>query len=163
MSVPWTGLLLQKVNFAQIASRLHSLIRKGTLCLDRRMLHFTLVEAPVLVYPNFEDPFTLETDKSGNQLGATLFQDRRMKGYTQLRITVALCPPRKKEYDHRTGDAGSGVGHNHLLYLKSPKHQQLIFLLLIHHSIHILLQAYDQLAYKDMQMDKIAVCFSVKL
>ena len=29
MSVPWTGLVLQKVNFAQIASRLHNLIRKG--------------------------------------------------------------------------------------------------------------------------------------
>ena len=44
-------------------------------CIAFRELIRCLVEAPVLAYANFGEPFRLETDASSTGLGAILFQD----------------------------------------------------------------------------------------
>ena len=70
--------------FAQIASPLHELTRKGITfkwseacqtAFDQ--LKRKLVEAPVLAYPDFNKPFTLETDASIQGVGAILSQRQK--------------------------------------------------------------------------------------
>ena len=68
-------------NFAKLADPLHKLTRKNEAfvwspacqgafdCLKSK-----LVESPVLVYPDFQKDFTLETDASDQGLGAILSQ-----------------------------------------------------------------------------------------
>ena len=67
--------------FAQIASPLHEPTKKGiafkwTVACQNAFdqLKEKLVEAPVLVYLNFNEKFTLETDASVHELGAILSQ-----------------------------------------------------------------------------------------
>ena len=67
--------------FARIASPLHKLTKKEVpfkWTTDRQtvfdQLKSKLVEAPVLVYPDFDKEFTLETDASIQGLGAILSQ-----------------------------------------------------------------------------------------
>ena len=71
--------------FAQLASPLHELKRKGVTfkwtetAFDQ--LKGKLVDAPVLVFPKFNERFTLETDVSVHGLGAILSQfqeDKRL-------------------------------------------------------------------------------------
>ena len=68
-------------SFAKIAAPLHNLTRKDvefrwtTECQEAfDTLKKKMVEAPVLVYPNFDLGFTLETDASYQGLGAVLSQ-----------------------------------------------------------------------------------------
>ena len=67
--------------FAKIAAPLHQLIKQNTEfewtseCQDAvDALKRKFVEAPVLVYPNFDIGFVLETDASYQGLGAVLLQ-----------------------------------------------------------------------------------------
>lgn len=68
-------------NFSRIAQPLYNLLRKGTafLWLPQHqeafdMLKQKLVSAPVLAHPNFQKPWTLQTDASYDGLGAVLSQ-----------------------------------------------------------------------------------------
>ena len=69
--------------FARIAAPLRELTRKNALfkwtgqCEEAmRTLKVKLTSAPVLVYPTFDKPFTVETDASINGLGAVLQQSQ---------------------------------------------------------------------------------------
>ena len=70
--------------FAQIASPLHALTRKGTkfvwteecqTAFDK--LKKVLTEAPILAYPDFSLPFILATDASDDALGMVLGQKQQ--------------------------------------------------------------------------------------
>ncbi len=68
-------------NFARVAAPLHALTKKDaefawtTQCAEAfDRLKSLLTSAPVLAFPDFRVPFILETDASGNGLGAVLAQ-----------------------------------------------------------------------------------------
>jgi hypothetical protein len=67
-------------SFAEIASPLHSLTKNTEFVWSREcqlafdLLKQRLMTAPVLVYPNFDQSFILETDASIKGLGAVLSQ-----------------------------------------------------------------------------------------
>ena len=68
-------------NFATMAGPLHSLTKKDAMfvwsaqCQQAlEQLKSLLTSAPVLAFPNFANPFILETDASGTGLGAVLVQ-----------------------------------------------------------------------------------------
>ena len=80
---------------SKVAGPLHALTEKGVLfvstkecqnALDR--LKTLLTSAPLLKYPNFTKPFILETDASGDGLGALLAQ-RQEDG--PLLLPAELC------------------------------------------------------------------------
>lgn len=89
--------------FAKIAEPLHALTRKNEMftwtpsCQAAfQMLIPKLVEAPVLAYPNFQEPFVLEANASIKGLGAVLSQrqsDGRMHPIAYS--SRALSPPEK--------------------------------------------------------------------
>ena len=67
--------------FANIARPLHKLTEAGQkfdfneACMNAfNTLKVALTSAPILAYPNCEDPFTLDTDASNDGLGAVLSQ-----------------------------------------------------------------------------------------
>lgn len=68
--------------FAEIASPLHALTRKGNKFVWTKdceecfqLLKSKLTTAPVLAYPNFDDVFILDTDASDKAIGAVLSQN----------------------------------------------------------------------------------------
>lgn len=68
-------------NFAQLATPLHALLKKNSPFLRGEMqedafikLKQTLISAPVLVHPDFTEPFLLQTDASLLSIGAVLSQ-----------------------------------------------------------------------------------------
>ena len=79
-------------NFSRIAEPLYTLLRKGVefewneerqKALDA--LKERLTTAPVLSYPDFTQPFILETDASYAGLGAVLTQEKMEKGHLRSR------------------------------------------------------------------------------
>lgn len=120
-------------NFAQIASPLHDLTRKGA-SLDWTeacqtsfdLLRNKLVEAPVLAYPNFENDLTLEMDASGNGLGAILSQTQEDGRLHPVAYTSRPLSLQKKKYaitELETLAEAWAMSHFHhyLMAMISPK------------------------------------------
>ena len=91
--------------FAQIASPLHELTKKGIAfkwteacqtALDQ--LKDKLVESPVLAYPNFNEEFTLETDASVHGLGAILSQVQEDKKLHPVAYASRALSDQEKRY-----------------------------------------------------------------
>ncbi|XP_043972480.1 uncharacterized protein LOC122830832 [Gambusia affinis] len=87
-------------NFAELASPLHTLLKKGTVFLwtDEQQSAFMrlkekLTTAPVLGYPQAEGKFILDTDASNNSVGAVLSQvqwgEERVLNYASSRLSPA--------------------------------------------------------------------------
>ncbi|XP_073355335.1 uncharacterized protein [Aegilops tauschii subsp. strangulata] len=81
-------------DYGTICRPLHDALKKGkflwTAEQDKafRKLQQALVTAPVLALPNFNVPFTLETDASGYGIGVVLMQEGRPLAY----YSSSLCP-----------------------------------------------------------------------
>jgi hypothetical protein len=81
-------------NFGLLCRPLHDMLKKGsfqwTPAQDQafKAVQQALIHAPVLALPNFTEPFTLETDASGNGIGAVIMQNGRPIAY----FSAALCP-----------------------------------------------------------------------
>ncbi|XP_061361231.1 uncharacterized protein LOC133305112 [Gastrolobium bilobum] len=82
--------------YAKIAAPLTDLLTKGKFtwttaaaeafdCLKKK-----LVEAPILVLPNFNIPFVLETDASGTGIGAVLLQEGRAVAYYSSKLSKRM-------------------------------------------------------------------------
>lgn len=80
--------------YAAIASPLTCLLRKEKLCWSPEAqqafhhLQQAMVQAPVLVNPNFLLPFTIEMDASSSSMDAVLLQDDHPIAY----YSKVLCP-----------------------------------------------------------------------
>ena len=92
-------------SFAKIANPLHALTRKDTPFLwdlncqqAFESLKQCLIEAPVLVFPNFDNPFLLETDASGMGPGAVLAQ-KQVDGSVRP-LAYASCSLLKHERNY---------------------------------------------------------------
>lgn len=72
--------------FAQIASPLHDLTKKGTAFYT---LKKALTEAPILAYPDFAHPFILATDASNDALGMVLGQKQNVIAYAGRKLNPA--------------------------------------------------------------------------
>src|SRR6218665_1556158 len=92
-------------NFAHIARPLHSLTRKGqrfewSESCERsfQALKRSLLEAPILGLPNDTDCYVLDTDASGEAIGAVLSQ---IQDSTERVICYGsrVCSPAKRNYD----------------------------------------------------------------
>jgi hypothetical protein len=81
-------------NYGQICRPLHDMLKKESFkWTDAQTTAFmilkqALTSAPVMALPNFSLPFTLETDASGNGLGAVLMQEGRPIAYFSRTIGV---------------------------------------------------------------------------
>lgn len=82
--------------FAQIASPLHDLTKKGTkfTWTDACQTAFytlkkALTEAPILAYPDFAHPFILATDASNDALGMVLGQKQNVIAYAGRKLNPA--------------------------------------------------------------------------
>ncbi len=104
-------------NFSKIASPLHCLLKKDAAfqwtpqCdVDFTQLKTLLVSAPVLSYPQFhsDHPFILETDASGEGLGAVLAQQQEDGQIHPIAFSSQSISPHEKNY--RIRNAGTCVG-----------------------------------------------------
>ncbi|PNX96980.1 retrotransposon-related protein, partial [Trifolium pratense] len=102
-------------DYAIIASPLTDLLRKDAfnwsasaqIAFDA--LKKAMSEAPVLVLPNFDEEFTMETDASGTGMGAVLCQ----KGHPICYYSKKFCPKMQKASTYnRVADALSRVHEN---------------------------------------------------
>ena len=91
--------------FAKIAEPLHALTRKNETFLWTpscqaafQTLIQKLVEAPVLAYPNFQEPFVLETDASIKGLGAVLSQRQSDGRMHPVAYASRALSPSEKNY-----------------------------------------------------------------
>lgn len=82
-------------NFGMIAQPLNDLLKKNTLFIWTEatehaflLLKQSLISAPVLTLPNFNEPFVVETDASDYGIGAVL----RQKGHPIAFVSKALGP-----------------------------------------------------------------------
>lgn len=81
-------------HFGIIARPLHDMLKQGNFQwtsvqdLAFQKLKQAMISAPVLALPDFTLPFTLETDASGQGLGAVLMQQGKPLAYYSL----VLCP-----------------------------------------------------------------------
>ena len=89
-------------NFARIAQPLHNLTQKGTPFHWSRecgeaflLLKQRLTESQILMYPDFNRDFILETDASAMGLGAVLSQRAEDERCTLLHMPAVLCLHRK--------------------------------------------------------------------
>ena len=91
--------------FAKVAQPLHALTQKGAVfkwsvsCQEAfQHLKNLLVEAPVLSYPDFLKPFTLETDASVLGLGAVLSQQQDDGHLHPVAYASRALSPQEKRY-----------------------------------------------------------------
>ena len=91
--------------FAKVAQPLHALTQKGAVfkwsvsCQEAfQHLKNLLVEAPVLAYPDFLKPFTLETDASVLGLGAVLSQQQDDGHLHPVAYASRALSPQEKRY-----------------------------------------------------------------
>ena len=92
-------------NFAKIANPLHALTRKDTpflwdsTCQQAfESLKQCLIAAPVLAFPNIDDPFLMEMDASGIDLGAVLAL--KQEDGSVLLLAYASCYLQKNERNY---------------------------------------------------------------
>ncbi|ROT64723.1 hypothetical protein C7M84_017328 [Penaeus vannamei] len=100
--VPFLGNIVGRDGFAQIASPLHQLTRKGarfewsaTSQVAFDILKRALVEAPVLPYPDPASPYLLDTDASAEGLGAVLSQVKDGKECVVAYYSAKFTDPEK--------------------------------------------------------------------
>ena len=125
-------------NFSRIASPMHALLHKSvpyiwdTLCQHAfEELQTRLVTAPILVYPDFTQPFLLQTEWSQEAVGAILSQ----KGPDSLERVVAYasraCQPAEKSYAPVHGECLAVVWavklfrpylYGHLFHIQTDHH-----------------------------------------
>ena len=91
--------------FSRVAQPLHALTRKGVVfawtqqCQEAfDALKSLLVEAPILVHPDFDKPFVLETDASAQGLGAVLSQVQDDKRLHPIAYASRALSPQEKKY-----------------------------------------------------------------
>ncbi|KRZ83092.1 Retrovirus-related Pol polyprotein from transposon 17.6 [Trichinella sp. T8] len=113
--------------FAQIAEPLHRLTETEkpwnlTDECDKAFLHLKarLTKQPVLTHPDFKIPFLVDTDASGDGLGAVLSQDIAGKEHPHTKQN------RKEVLRHEKGNAGPGMGAKviPLLLIRAKIHNQ---------------------------------------
>ena len=92
-------------SFSKVAGPLHALTRKEVpylwtpLCqLAFEKLKQLLTSAPVLAFPDFEEPFLLETDASGAGLGAVLAQRQKDGSVRPIAYASRSLQPHEKNY-----------------------------------------------------------------
>ena len=91
--------------FAKVAGPLHALTRKDVPFLWTSecqsafvKLKALLTSAPVLAYPDFSEPFVLETDASGAGLGAVLAQRQEDNSIKPIAYASRSLQPHEKNY-----------------------------------------------------------------
>ena len=92
-------------NFAKTAQPLHNLTQKGAVfcwtpgCEEAfQQLKQRLIESPILVYPDFEKDFILETDASALGLGAVLSQRAEDSRVHPVAYASRSLSPQEKRY-----------------------------------------------------------------
>ena len=92
-------------NFARIAQPLHNLTQKGAAftwspeCEEAFLqLKQRLIESPILMYPNFDQDFILETDASAMGLGAVLSQQAEDGKAHPVAYASRSLSPQEKRY-----------------------------------------------------------------
>lgn len=82
--------------YAKIAAPLTDLLKKDAYCWTAQTedaftnLKQAMTSAPVLVLPNFQQPFTLETDASGIGVGAVLSQNGHPIAYFSKKLAPRM-------------------------------------------------------------------------
>ena len=91
--------------FSRVAQPLHALTRKGVVfawtqqCQEAfDALRSLLVEAPILIHPDFDKPFVLETNASAQGLGAVLSQVQDDKRLHPIAYASRALSPQEKKY-----------------------------------------------------------------
>ncbi len=74
-------------------------------------LKHALTHAPVLVFPNYDDPFVIFTDASGVGIGAVLMQtDGASKQHVIVFVSRVLTAAEKKIFSYSLVDPGRSHG-----------------------------------------------------
>ena len=92
-------------NFSRVAQLLHNLTQKGAAfawsqeCEEAFLqLKQRLIQSPILMYPNFDQDFTLETDASAMGLGAVLSQRAEDGKVHPVAYASRSLSPQEKRY-----------------------------------------------------------------
>ncbi len=105
-------------NFTARANPLTQLLKKNTSFnwgteqdSSFKDLKQALTHAPVLIFPNFDDPFVIFTDASGIGTGAVLMQtDGAGKQHVIAFASRGLTAAEKKLFSYSLTDSGRGLG-----------------------------------------------------
>ncbi len=73
-------------------------------------LKHALTHAPVLAFPNFDDPFVILTDASGVGIGAVLMQTDGAGKQHVIPFASRALTAAEKQYCYSLGDSGLGLG-----------------------------------------------------